>query len=206
VDQYGDRDVLVATKDDRVVVLVPGASLPPPEATEATLELGRFVDAQLHRGDGPRRWKVGAGRAFPGAFGVARSYEEAREILELAERLDLETLALSPGQLLLYRVLIRDQAAIIDLVHTVVGPLGQARGGAGPLLETLWTFFDSSDVATETARRMHLSVRAVTYRLAKVRELTGYNPLHPEQRFALHAAVLGARLLGWPTQPLPGLT
>jgi DNA-binding PucR family transcriptional regulator len=53
-------------------------------------------------------------------------------------------------------------------------------------------------VATDTARRLHLSVRAVTYRLDRVRTLTGYDPTDPAQRFTMHAAVLGAKLLGWP--------
>ena len=59
-------------------------------------------------------------------------------------------------------------------------------------------------VATEAAARLHLSVRAVTYRLARVKDLTGYNPVDPSDRFTVHAAVLGARLLGWPEHELPG--
>jgi DNA-binding PucR family transcriptional regulator len=53
---------------------------------------------------------------------------------------------------------------------------------------------------------MHLSVRAVTYRLDRVKQLTGYDPAHPEQRFVLQSAVLGARLLGWPGRSLPQST
>jgi DNA-binding PucR family transcriptional regulator len=52
---------------------------------------------------------------------------------------------------------------------------------------------------------MHLSVRAVTYRLARVQQLTGYDPVAPEQRYTLETAVLGARMLGWPEVPLPPL-
>jgi DNA-binding PucR family transcriptional regulator len=48
-----------------------------------------------------------------------------------------------------------------------------------------------------------MSVRTVTYRLAKVRTLTGYDPADPTQLFTLHAAVLGARLLEWPARDLP---
>ncbi len=44
----------------------------------------------------------------------------------------------------------------------------------------------------------HLSVRAVSYRLERIQALTGYHPGEPTQRFTLQAAVLGARLLGWP--------
>jgi DNA-binding PucR family transcriptional regulator len=85
----------------------------------------------------------------------------------------------------------------------VLVPLTQARGGAEPLLETLDAYFASGEVATETARRLHLSVRTVTYRLAKIADLTGHDSSDPTQRFSLHVAVLGARLLGWPEQELP---
>lgn len=202
VDRYGDREVLVATKDQRIVVIVPGAAEQVPDATESTIALSRFLDEHLQPSSG-EPWRIGSGRAFRGAFGIARSYEEARETLELGARLGLATPALDPGHVLTYRVLSRDQAAIVDLVHTVLGPLSRARGGAEPLLETLQTYFDSGANATHTARRIHLSVRAVTYRLDRVNQLTGYNPTHPEQRFVLQTAVLGARLLGWPARPLP---
>jgi DNA-binding PucR family transcriptional regulator len=63
---------------------------------------------------------------------------------------------------------------------------------------TLEAFFAAGAVATETARRLQVSVRTVTYRLDRVASLTGYNPAHPTERMTLHAAVLGARLLPWP--------
>jgi sugar diacid utilization regulator len=196
VDRFGDRDVLVATKDGRVVVVVPGA-------TTRTADLGAVLHTALGRVDGGRRWRVAAGRAFPGAYGVARSYEEAREALVVADRLGLDADVVHARDLLVYRVLGRDQAAITDLVQDVLGPLQHGRSGAEVLLETLLGYFDSGEVATEAARRLHVSVRTVTYRLARVAQLTGYSVSRPDQRFALHAAVLGARLLEWPARPLP---
>jgi DNA-binding PucR family transcriptional regulator len=95
--------------------------------------------------------------------------------------------------------LLRDREAITDLVTPVLGPLTEARGGARPYLETLTVLFDNQGNYTATARQLHLSVRAVTYRLDRIRSLTGYHPGEPTQRFTLHAAVLGARLLDWPT-------
>jgi DNA-binding PucR family transcriptional regulator len=143
-------------------------------------------------------WQVAEGRPYPGAYGVARSYEEAREALALVQRLRRDEPVVHARDLLVYRVLARDQAAILDLVESVLTPLTQARGGAQPWLETLEAYFAAGDVATVAARRLHLSVRAVTYRLARVRAMTGYDPADPMQRFTLYAAVLGARLIGWP--------
>jgi DNA-binding PucR family transcriptional regulator len=74
----------------------------------------------------------------------------------------------------------------------------RSRGGAEPLLTTLDAYFAAGGVTTETARRLHLSVRAVTYRLGRIKALTGYDATDPAQRFTINAAVLGAKLLGWP--------
>jgi DNA-binding PucR family transcriptional regulator len=84
----------------------------------------------------------------------------------------------------------------------VLGQLLQSRGGAEPLLATLDAYFTTGSVTTETARRLHLSVRAVTYRLNRIKTLTGYDPTDPAQRFTINAAVLGAKLLGWPKHDL----
>ncbi|HWM01068.1 MAG TPA: helix-turn-helix domain-containing protein, partial [Actinophytocola sp.] len=115
----------------------------------------------------------------------------------------LDSLLIQTEQLLIYRVLLRDQPAIADLVQSVLGQLVHARGGAEPFLKTLDAYFATGAVTTETARRLHLSVRAVTYRLDRIKTLTAYDPTDPAQRFTIHAAVLGAKLLGWPQRTLP---
>ena len=198
----GGAGVLVASKDRRLVVVfgapttrsvtrmvaaVGGVFAPP---TEAPVDLRRHADVGT--------WRIGVGRPRPGAAGVLASYEEARTALDLAERLGLAQQVVHAGDLLVYQVLLRDRAAIDDLVAAVLGPLQRARGGAEPLLDTLSAYYDAGGNAAEAARAMHLSVRALTYRLRRIHELTGHDPSRSMQRFTLHAAVLGAKLLGWP--------
>jgi len=108
----------------------------------------------------------------------------------------------SAADLLVYQVLLRDREAITDLVRTVLLPLDAARGGAEPLLATLEAYFSRGGVAAAAARDLHLSVRAVTYRLARVRDLTGRDPGRPADALTLQVAVIGARLLNWPATPL----
>jgi DNA-binding PucR family transcriptional regulator len=45
-------------------------------------------------------------------------------------------------------------------------------------------------------------VRTVTYRLARVRALTGRDPGRPADALALQVAVIGARMLDWPATRL----
>jgi sugar diacid utilization regulator len=202
VERFGDRDVLVASKDDLLVMLIPGELRNVVSGTDVTDPSG-FAYSRLRQSARHDQWQVAAGRPYPGAYGIARSYEEARETLLLARRLHLDDNVVQARHLLMFRVLARDQAALVDLVHALLEPLTRSRGGAEPLLQTLETYFATGGVATETARRLHMSVRTVTYRLAKVKTLTGTDPADPAQRLALHMAVVGARLLNWPASNLP---
>jgi len=196
MEHYGERDTLVTRRSRQLVVLVPAR------------QAGSDVDDPLQRLHGVlrrstpgRSWRLAVGRPYAGAHGIARSYQEAREAISLVERLHPDADFLATRNLLIYRVLGRDRAALTDLVESVLVPLQQARGGAGPLVATLEAYFAAGAVATETARRLHVSVRTVTYRLERIAALTGYNPALPIERLTLHAAVLGARLLPWPPPP-----
>lgn len=196
ISHYGDRDVMATNKSGYLVAIVPSAL----NALDVDKAADRLHDA-LRRSASAKLWRLAAGRPYPGAYGIARSYEEAREAVIFAERLHPDVSVVRIRDLLIYRVLGRDRVAISDLVRGVLAPLTEARGGAEPLLATLEAYFATGGVATAAGRRLHLSVRAVTYRLRKIAQLTGHDPADPSQRFILQAAVLGARLLQWPATP-----
>jgi sugar diacid utilization regulator len=193
---------LVGTRGGQVVAIIGTAD--GGEADRVARALVRLL-AQARPGPAARQappWRIVVGRPYPGPSGVVRSYEEAAEALEVAQRLGLLEPVASAADLLIYQVLLRDRAAITDLVRTVLTPLGAARGGAAPLLATLAAYFSRGGVAAAAARDLHLSVRAVTYRLARVRDLTGRDPGQAADALILQVAVIGARLLDWPTTPL----
>ncbi|MFD9886600.1 PucR family transcriptional regulator [Streptomyces alboflavus] len=187
--RFGDRSVLVTTKDGRLVCVAPGDQ-------DDVLD---FFAAQAHTATEGGR--VAIGRPQPGPGGVVHSYEEALGALDLAARLGLAATVLRAADLLVYPVLTRDRQAMADLVLNTLGPLRGTRGGAEPLIETLWAYFDTGCVAAQAARRLGLSVRALTYRLDRIHRLTGTNPADPLHRYTLQTAVIGARLLDWPARP-----
>lgn len=193
--RYGDAHPLVAIKNGQLVCVF---AAPDQAAVALVAERLRVVLSSALRS---RSWQAAVGGTLPGSHAVRVSYEQARDTLEFAIRLRLQDPVIDAGELVVYRLLLRDRAAVNELISTVLGPLATARA-AGSLLETLDAYYATGGVATDTAKRLHMSVRAVTYRLQRVRDLLGRDPTDPEDRFALHAAVLGARLLDWPTVPL----
>lgn len=192
--RFGTRDVLVTTKEGLLICIASAT------AVEVFDDLAGVVQAAM---EADRIWCIGVGRSHAGPGGVVRSYDEARGTVELAASLGLSARVLHTTDLLVFKVLLRDRVAIVDLVATVLSPLERARGGAKPLIDTLAAYFESGGVSAATARRLYISVRAVTYRLNRIKVLTGNDVSDPTQRFTLEAAVLGARLLDWPNRPLP---
>ncbi|MGW4298437.1 PucR family transcriptional regulator [Streptomyces sp. NPDC004376] len=188
--RFGNRDVLLTTKDGRLLCIAPG------HEDEVLPYFAKQAYAATEGG------RVAIGRPQPGPGGVVQSYEEALGALEMAERLGLDEPVLRAADLLVYPVLTRDRQAMTDLVLGTLGPLTAARGGARPLLETLTVYFESGCVAAEAARRLSLSVRAMTYRLERIHHLTGADPSDPTHRYMLQTAVIGARLLDWPATAL----
>ncbi|MEU4148750.1 helix-turn-helix domain-containing protein [Streptomyces sp. NPDC026659] len=190
IARFDQRRILLATKDGRLICIAPG---------DDGEILDRFAEQARTATDCVR---VAIGRPRPGPGGVVQSYEEALNTLDLAERLGLDAPVVRAAELLVYPVLARDRQAMADLVLSTLGPLREARGGAGPLLRTLEAYFESGCTAAAAARSLALSVRALTYRLDRIHQLTGANPADPVHRYTLQTAVIGARLLGWPEKEL----
>ncbi|MCX5398410.1 CdaR family transcriptional regulator [Streptomyces sp. NBC_00102] len=188
--RFSGREILLTTKDGRLICVAPGSK------PEVLLHFAKQSHAATGGG------QVAIGRPHHGPGGVVQSYDEALEAHELAGRMGLGDPVLHAVDLLVYPVLTRDRQAMADLVRSRLGPLQKARGGAEPLLRTLSVYFEAGCVAAETARRLSLSVRALTYRLERIHELTGSDPSDPVHRYTLQTAVIGARLLDWPAKEL----
>jgi sugar diacid utilization regulator len=205
----GDAGVLVASKEDRLVVVF---------AAPDQAAMDQAVTA-IRRGLGPRGtgvvgrggrgtvqlpgWQLVVSRPRVGADGVHASYVEAVETLQAAVALRLDDPVIPARELLVYLLLLRDRTGLADLVRTVLAGLEVARGGPAPLVQTLVAYFAAGANTAQAARSLHLSVRAVTYRLERVRTLTGYDPGDPVDQLSVRVAVVGAQLLNWPARPLP---
>jgi DNA-binding PucR family transcriptional regulator len=181
---------IVTTKDGVLVCVIPSSVTDP----------GSIVFAHVRRAE-PGPWRLGVGDLHAGVAGVARSFREAREVLAIAEHLSLPEPVVAFADLAPLRLLTQDMTLLRQTVQAVLGPLAAARGGADPLLETLDAYFDAGLSTTAAARRLHLSVRAVSYRLDRITALTGRSVRDPHERFIVETAVRGRKLLALASTP-----
>jgi GGDEF-like domain/PucR C-terminal helix-turn-helix domain len=189
----GPLPYLVTSKDGRLITIVGVISA----ASDGTLQR---VLAKLGR-DNPTL-RAGIGRTFAGESGPMRSYLEAVDCLEVADRLGLDDSVSRAEDLLVFLSLFRNQTLLEDLVRSVLSPLTDMRGGPAEQLDTLRAYFDNHAVATATARALHLSVRGLTYRLQRLRAVLNHDLDDPQQRLTVELALVAARLLNWPHTPL----
>ncbi|MFZ5924517.1 MAG: PucR family transcriptional regulator [Bacillota bacterium] len=182
------RHILTSHASGILLFLHPGEGLQHAEVTPWVDDVVKRARKNL------QRWVVTTGISRPGrgAGGLKRGYHEARVALELGKVIS------GPGHDIHYETLgiyglLLGQASLDEqkrFAADVVNPLRSydaSRGGE--LLKTLETYLQSNGNAKRTATLLFTHYNTVLYRLNKIRQLTGLDPYHPDQRVTLQAAL-----------------
>ncbi|GAB2737097.1 CdaR family transcriptional regulator [Sinomonas atrocyanea] len=101
----------------------------------------------------------------------------------------------SADDLLPERVAAGDDAARRALVQKIYRPLVAASNG---LVETLSAYFELGHSLEATARELFVHANTVRYRLRRVCDVTGWDPLLPREAFVLQTALVVGRLAAAP--------
>ena len=171
-------DALVGIHGDRLVVILGGT----PEKLEAAPKL--LIE---HFGPGP----VVVGPAVDSLNDAARSANEAINGYRAVVAWPQAPRPVRAHDLLPERVLINDEKAIQTLVSEIYRPLQEDKG---PLLETLNAYLGSGRSLESAARGLYVHPNTVRYRLRKVSEVTGWDPVDPRESYVLQLALSLGRL------------
>ncbi|MBO0608002.1 PucR family transcriptional regulator [Myceligenerans salitolerans] len=165
-------DALVGIHGDRLVLVLGGEG----DLVEAaTGLLGRF-------GPGP----VVIGSAVSGLDDAARSARSALAGMAAAPAWPQAPRPVMADDLLPERVLTGDASARRTLVTQAYTPLAEA---GGSVLETLSAYLGTGRSLEAAARRLYVHPNTVRYRLRKVSEITGWDPLDARESFVLQVAL-----------------
>jgi carbohydrate diacid regulator len=116
---------------------------------------------------------VGIGRYHPGLEGLPRSYADARAALEIGRQLRGSNRLHCLDELGAAAFMgVSDFRTKSELAAHLLSPLR----GARELLETLEVFFDEDCCPTSTSQRLGIHRNTLTYRLDKVKQLSGLDP------------------------------
>lgn len=171
------QDVLVGIQGDRLVLVLGGVGdLYSAAATLVT----RF-------GPDP----VIIGPVVPSLDEAPRSAAAALAGLDAAPAWPHAPRPVMADELLPERMLVGDPLARTALIAQAFEPLSAA-GGA--LLETLSAYLSTGRSLEGAARELYVHPNTVRYRLRKVSELTGWDPLDARESFVLQVALAAGRL------------
>ncbi|MBU4337345.1 MAG: helix-turn-helix domain-containing protein [Actinobacteria bacterium] len=106
------------------------------------------------------------------------------------------------ADLLPERVLIGDAAARSELVTRAYAPLA---AHTGALLDTLWAYLGTGRSLEAAARELYVHPNTVRYRLRRVADVTGWDPLDARDSYVLQIALALGRLENPPSISTPNL-
>lgn len=171
------QDVLVGIQGDRLVLVLGGIG---DLYSAANTLVSRFGPAP-----------VIIGPVVPTLDEAPRSAAAALAGLDAAPAWPHAPRPVMADELLPERMLVGDPLARTALIAQAFEPLSAA-GGA--LLETLSAYLSTGRSLEGAARELYVHPNTVRYRLRKVSELTGWDPLDARESFVLQVALAAGRL------------
>lgn len=171
-------DALVSIQGNRLVLILAGLS-----TLDRSLEriVGLF-------GPGP----VVHGPEAVNLFAAADSAEPAHAALSVAPAWPEAPRPVDSEELWPERLMAGDATARTALVEQIYRKLS---GSSTGLTETLSTYVSVGHSLEATARELFVHANTVRYRLRRISDLTGWDPLVPRDAFVLQCAIVAGRLM-----------
>ena len=164
-------------------------------------QFGRLLANELRRQMPGRRVVVGMGSLAATLADIKESYRDAGMALTLHRDLDLPGVFVEYGQFGVLGLLGGgDSARLNSFVRKRLGALiDQDRRSRGSLISTLACYLACSGNKVETARRLHIHISTLKYRLSRAETILEVDLSDDDTRFELHLAsriLATERLLG----------
>ena len=180
----------IAIIEEDVILVRTNARSSETSNRNVSVQLDTLV-ATLRRDSGAVQLFFGVGTAQPGLAGLQQSAKEAR-IAAGAATTDGSSWKITTFDSTGVNRLLAEMSSswagrrVISELLAPLDALGSTRSRTS--VETLVAYLDARGSLVEAGRSLHLHPNAVSYRIRRIRELTGWNLDDPEMRFALHVA------------------
>ncbi len=170
--------LLVGVRHDEVVALF---ALEGPDLLDLVKEQANtFAAAAFNEG-----FSVGIGGWHPGPGGIATSYSEAKEALDIALKERISGRAVAFDEVLLDHIL-SSSARTERLLADAMLPLSEYDASHGTdLIPTLRAYIGSGFNLTRSAAALCVHANTVVYRLRRIKEISGRDPHDPDDLILL---------------------
>lgn len=192
---------LVASKGDNTVILLASGSSMLTGGHDRTQQIKRFCDRlreKVSEFPYPLRATIGIGGHADKIGELGRSYQEARQCLEIARAFQIEDKTISFEELGISGLLlsVANKEKLLKFVDDALGPLLSYDGKRSTsLVRTLEAFLDNGCNLKATSAALFIHLNTLLYRLKRIEEIGEIDLKNPETRLSLHMALKISRLI-----------
>jgi sugar diacid utilization regulator/putative methionine-R-sulfoxide reductase with GAF domain len=191
---------LVAARSPGIVVLIPSSGEVPadPGELEALLRFAELLLLSVREIDRRISMSAGIGNRTESAADLPRAHDQARQAVKLMRHGGRQGVVTSYRNLGAFRLLLEIERpeSLRRFVTEMLGDLERyEEGRETPLLQTLEELILAHWNQREAARRLHIHINTLLYRVQRIEKLTGFSLADPEMRVALAVAVRARALL-----------
>lgn len=164
---------------------------------DSGLELAQNCCNQARRQYSGSRIATGLGQMVREVSSWRNSYRDARQALDLAQRLQSD-IPLYIGDLGVFQLILSlsDRDRLVEFCDRNLGPIREYdHRQHADLVKTLEAFFHCNGNLSQTAETLIVHRNTLLYRMNRIEEIAGIDMKRPETRLALHFALTIRRLL-----------
>ncbi|SHG79742.1 PucR family transcriptional regulator [Ornithinibacillus halophilus] len=132
--------------------------------------------------------QTGIGNVAQDVNDLSQSYMEAQDSLELGKLYNQSDFSVSYSELGIYRLLyqVKDKNVLINFIpQSLEKLLNYQHAGKNDLVETLKVFIQCSQNTKKTAQELFVHYKTVTYRIERIKEISGINFEDPEEMLSV---------------------
>lgn len=136
--------------------------------------------------------QVGIGNIAKSTLNLAQSYNEAQDTLNIGQNSNKEDFIISFNDLGIYRMLYKfdDMNQLKDFIPASLQKLLDYRkSNKDALIETLNVFLQCQQNIAKSAQLLYVHYKTVTYRLERIKEITGMNLDDPEEMLSVQVGL-----------------
>ncbi|MHA6252838.1 PucR family transcriptional regulator [Oceanobacillus sp. CAU 1775] len=136
--------------------------------------------------------QVGVGNISKTILDVAQSYNEAQDTLNIGQNSNQEDFTISFNDLGIYRMLYKfdDLNQLKDFIpQSLQKLLNYQKSNKDALIETLYVFLQCQQNIAKSAQLLYVHYKTVTYRLERIKEITGMNLEDPEEMLSVQVGL-----------------
>jgi purine catabolism regulator len=190
---------ILANRSDSIVLLPHFDAGTPPR--RAQLEMERLAEAICEEGQVEAEGlaiSIAVGGFYDSVEGLCHSYREAQAALRVGLRLARGQSIVWYDNVALYALLDKfgKEPEARRWLRRTLGPLlAYDRDHDTEMVRTLETYFDSNQVVKVAADTLFIHPKTLTYRLQRIEEILGSDPLSGDQQLSFYLATKMAQLL-----------